>query len=223
MNKFKKRVVIIENDMKFRDLLVSLVEASGNYLYINSYSECEETLSKIKNDFPDIIVLNLEFPRMKGTDAIVEIRKIFPHVEILVISDYLEDEIVFEALSAGANGYLMRSSSVYNFINHLDELAQGGSPLSPAIARKLVDSIHISRISPLTTREGEVLKLITQGNSYAGIAKALNISKETSKTHIKNIYRKLKVRSKSEVVRKAFEDRIIPHGPITRSFASISN
>jgi DNA-binding CsgD family transcriptional regulator len=89
-------------------------------------------------------------------------------------------------------------------------LTQGGSPLSPVVARIIVESMHISRISPLTNREGEVLKLITQGNSYSRIANELHISKETSKTHIRNIYRKLNVKTKSDVVRKAFEERIVP-------------
>lgn len=210
MNKFKRRIVIIEHDEKFRTLLGSMIEASGNYLLINQYAECEEALHNLKRDFPDIIVMNVDFPQMKGTDAIPEFKQLFPQLSILVVTDYQDEEIVFGALSAGANGYIMRDSWANNFMGHLNELSNGGSPLSPAIARVIVESMHISRISPLTSRESEVLKLITQGNSYTRIASELNISKETSKSHIRNIYRKLNVKSKSEVVRKAFEERIVP-------------
>lgn len=210
MNKFKRRVVIIENDLKFRELINSIVEATETYLVANSYAECEDALKSIKNDYPDIILMNLDFPRMKGTEAIVELKKIFPQTTILVITDYQDEETVFGALGAGANGYVLKNNWLSNFAIYLNEIAQGGSPLSPIVSRMIVESMHISRVSPLTNREGEVLKLITQGNSYSRIANELNISKETSKTHIRNIYRKLNVRTKSDVVRKAFEDRIVP-------------
>ncbi len=209
MNKFKRRIVIIEHDEKFRSLISSMIDASGQYSLVNQYTECEEALSNVKKDFPDIIVMNIDFPKMKGTDAIPEIKRVFPQINILVVTDYQDEEIVFNALSAGANGYILRDSWAYNFMIHLNEIAQGGSPLSPSIAKIIVESMHVSRISPLTSREGQVLKLITQGNSYSRIANELHISKETSKSHIRNIYRKLNVKSKSEVVRKAFEERIV--------------
>jgi len=210
MNKFKRRVVIIEHDEKFRSLVGAMIEASGNYLLVNQYPGCEEAIHNLKRDFPDMIVMNIDFPQMKGTEAIPEIKRLFPQINILVVTDYQDEEIVFGALSAGANGYILRDAWAYNFIGHLNELSGGGSPLSPSIAKVIVESMHISRISPLTSREGQVLKLITQGNSYTRIANELNISKETSKSHIRNIYRKLNVKSKSEVVRKAFEERIVP-------------
>ena len=210
MHKFKRRIVVIEHDEKFRGLLCAMIEASGSYLLVNQYSECEEALRHLKRDFPDIVVMNIDFPQMKGTEAIPEIKQLFPQVSVLVVTDYQNEEIIFAALSAGANGYVLRDSWANNFSGHLNELSQGGSPLSPLIAKVIIESMHTSRISPLTSREGQVLKLITQGNSYSRIADELHISKETSKSHIRNIYRKLNVNSKSEVVRKAFEERIIP-------------
>ncbi len=210
MSKFKKRVIVIEHDAKFRELICSMVEAVDSYLIVNHYAECEDAARFMKNDYPDVILMNLDFPRMKGTEAISNFKKIFPHTHILVITDYQDEETIFNALSAGANGYVLRNNWLNNFATHLNELIQGGSPLSPLVARVIVESMHISRISPLTNREGEVLKLITQGNSYSRIANELNISKETSKTHIRNIYRKLNVKTKSDVVRKAFEERIVP-------------
>jgi DNA-binding NarL/FixJ family response regulator len=210
MNKFKRRVVVVEHDVKFRELLSSMVEASGAYLLVNQYETCEEALRFLKKDLPDMVVMNLDFPQMKGSEAIEEFKRFFPQLSILVVTDYQNEETVFSALSAGASGYVLRDSWITNFVSYLNELSQGGAPLSPPIARLIIESMHISRISPLTHREGEVLKLITQGNSYSRIANELHISKETSKTHIRNIYRKLNVRTKSDVVRKAFEDRIVP-------------
>jgi DNA-binding NarL/FixJ family response regulator len=210
MNKFKRRVIIVEHNTKFRELTCSLIEAMDSYVVVNAYPECEDALYSMKGDYPDIILMNIDFPRMKGPDAISEFKKIFPQTNILVITDYQDDDTIFNTLGAGANGYVLKNNWLNNFSNHLSELSQGGSPLSPIVARVIVNSLHVSRISPLTHREGEVLKLITQGNSYSRIASELNISKETSKTHIRNIYRKLNVKTKSDVVRKAFEERIVP-------------
>ncbi len=209
MHKIKKRVVVIEFESKLRELLASMVDASLNYTTVNTYSECEEALKHIKDDFPDIIAMNIEFPGMKGQEAIAKIKKILPQTDILIVADRQEEAKVFNALSAGADGYVLKSECVYNFISYLDELSNHGSPLSPVIARMIIESIKISRITPLTTRETEVLRLITQGNSYVLIAKQLNISKETSKTHIRNIYKKLKVNSKSEVVRVALQEHYV--------------
>lgn len=215
MIKFRKRIVLIESDQKFRELAVSLLETSSQYVVVNAYEDCETAMGRLKKDFPDIIITGLEFPQMKGNEAISKIRKQFPYVDILVITDYQEEDTIFSALTAGANGYLIKSTSVFHLIDRLDELVDGGAPLSPIIARKLIDSIHVSSVSPLTNRESEVLKLITQGNSYSGIANQLNISKETSKTHIRNIYKKLNVRTRSEVVRKAFEERYVPYSAMS--------
>jgi len=209
MHKIKKRVVVIEFESRLRELLASLVDASTNYTTVNTYRECEEAIKHIKDDFPDIIAMNIEFPGMKGQEAITKIKKILPQTDILIVADPLDEAKVFNALSAGADGYVLKSECVYHFISHLDELNSHGSPLSPFIARMIIESIQISRVSPLTTRETEVLRLITQGNSYVLIAKQLNISKETSKTHIRNIYKKLKVNSKSEVVRVALQEHYV--------------
>lgn len=209
MHKIKRRVVIIEHEAKLRDLLASLVDASTSYTTVNVYRECEEAIKNIKDDFPDIIAMNIEFPGMKGAEAITKIKKVLPQTNILIVAELLDDAKVFNALSAGADGYLLKSECVYNFISNLDDLATNGSPLSPAVARMIIESLQISRVSPLTSRETEVLRLITQGNSYVLIAKQLNISKETSKTHIRNIYKKLKVNSKSEVVRVALQEHYV--------------
>jgi DNA-binding NarL/FixJ family response regulator len=209
MQKFNKRIVIIEFDSKFRNLLSSLVDASQTYVTIAAYAECEEALENLRSDFPDIVVMNTRFPGMQGAEAIDEIRKVLPHADILIVADPADEQAVFHTISMGANGYLLKSDCVYNFVAHLDELAHGGSPISPSVARMIIESIHIARVTPLTSRETEVLRLITQGNSYSLIAKELNISKETSKTHIRNIYKKLNVSSKSQVVRRAMEERYV--------------
>lgn len=209
MHKIKKRVVVIEHESKLRELLSSLIDASTSYTTVNAYQDCEEAIKHIKDDYPDIIAMNIEFPGLKGQEAISRIKKILPQTDILIVADPLDETKVFNALSAGADGYVLKSECVYHFISYLDELNNHGSPLSPFIARMIIESIQISRMSPLTSRETEVLRLITQGNSYVLIAKQLNISKETSKTHIRNIYKKLKVNSKSEVVRVALQEHYI--------------
>jgi len=208
----RKRIVVIERDEKLKEMLNVTIEASGNYMLVQQYATAAEAVQRLRKDAPDLIIMNHDGDIHRSTDAISQIKKLQPHIHILVVNDTDEEDVVFASLSAGANGYVLREAWVLHFPLYLKDLAQGGSPLSPNVAKLLVQSMHVARVSPITHREGEVLRLITQGNTYSTIAEELNISKETSKTHIRNIYRKLNVNSLSEVVRKAFEDRIVPMG-----------
>ncbi|HEY0744369.1 MAG TPA: response regulator transcription factor [Chryseosolibacter sp.] len=208
MNSLKRRVIVIEADTKLRILITSLIEMSGKFLLINDYATCEEALKNLKLDGPDIIVMNLDYAGMKGIDAIRSFKKALMRVDILVVASYQETEIALGALSAGANGYIL-SSQLDTITAELDDIASGGSPLNSLIARKIIENLQVTHFSPISDRETEVLRLLIKGNTHTKVASHLNISSETAKTHIKNIYRKLKVNSRSEAVRKALEDRII--------------
>jgi DNA-binding NarL/FixJ family response regulator len=209
MNKPNHKIAVIHSDANFGEILCSLVETSDSFSLTGRYENCIDALQSIERDAPDIIVMGLDSPPANGNgvDAIPKFRKLFPGVNVLVIADCKAGEIVFGALNAGANGCILRDSMSNGFIRHLHELVQGGVPISPSIARTIVESMRTTR---LTNREIQVLNLITHGNSYTQIACELKISKETSKTHIRNIYRKLNVSKKSEAVRKAFDDKIVP-------------
>jgi len=210
MDKFKNRIVIIEQDNVSRELLCSWVESSDSFLLVNSYANYETAMQPMKSDFPDIIVLGLSFPEIQGVKSVRDIKRLYGDVNLLVITECRTKEIIFNTLSSGANGYILRTSQPKNFLRHLITMTKGGSPLSPMISKVIVESLHRRRDLPLTQREDQVLGLITLGNSYSQIASELKISKQTSKTHIRNIYRKLNVKNKLEVVKKALEGQIIP-------------
>jgi DNA-binding NarL/FixJ family response regulator len=209
MTFYKKRCVIINSDDKFVAVCSSLIELSEKFLCINFYTNCDEALQNLKRDLPDIVIMDVDYPQMKGPQIIGRIKDFNAAIEIMIVTDYEDDELVFNALSAGANGYILKNSFMPLLIESLSSIAKGQSPISPSITRKLVSSIQVSRSSPLTSRETEILKLITHGKSYSIIAAELGISEFTSRTHIKNIYRKLKVNSKSQAVRKALVEKLV--------------
>jgi DNA-binding NarL/FixJ family response regulator len=209
---FKKRIVLIDSDVKFLTVASSMIELSDKFVLVNTYQSCEEAISRLPKDLPDIILMEADFPSMKGTTAVLAIKGLYPLIEILIITNYIDDDVIFEMLSCGATGYLLKNNCVANLKSHLEMHSRGESAIDPIVARRLVGRIHTNRFSPLTFRETEVMKRIAHGKSYTAIAKELGISSETSKTHIKNIYRKLKVNSKSQAVTKAISDKLIHVG-----------
>jgi DNA-binding NarL/FixJ family response regulator len=209
---FKKRIVLIDSDVKFLTVASSMVELSEKFVFVNSYLSCEEAIAHLPKDLPDIIAMEVDFPTMKGTSAVLAIKALYPMVEIIIITNYIDDDIIFDVLSSGATGYLLKSHCVVDLRSQLEIHSRGESAIDPIVARRLVSRIHTNRFSPLTFRETEVMKRMAHGKSYTAIAKELGISSETSKTHIKNIYRKLKVNSKSQAVTKAISDKLIHVG-----------
>lgn len=126
-----------------------------------------------------------------------------------MVTVYEDSELVFEALKSGASGYITKSSNYVELLTALEEISRGGAPMSSRIARMVIDNFHVNPNSPLTRRETEILQLISEGKTYTQISEELFISKETSKTHIKNIYSKLQVNSRAEALAKANQDKLI--------------
>jgi DNA-binding NarL/FixJ family response regulator len=153
--------------------------------------------------------MDIELPGMNGIEAIAKIKAIQPQTQVVVITVYENDELVFKALCEGASGYLTKNMPLQKLIESLKELENGGAPMSTNIARLVVSSFHKNRQSPLTARELEVLELLASGKSYSTIADQLFVDKETVKSHIKNIYLKLEVHSKAEAIEKARKSKYI--------------
>ena len=147
--------------------------------------------------------------RNLGIEGIRRIKKIRTDIEIIVVTVHDDDIKVFDALCAGASGYLTKNISPQNLLNAIDEVSTGGAPMSTNIARMVIKSFQKSAESPLSSRETEVLQLLGRGKSYTMIADDLFIDKETVRSHIKNIYRKLEVSSKAEAIEKANRERFI--------------
>ena len=205
----KKRVLLIEDDQEIRNSFSLIVNSSPNFMVINAYSNCEDAIKHLQGDRPDYILMDIELPGMNGIKGTKIIKDKFPSAEVVMVTVYEDSDLVFEALKAGASGYITKSANYMELLAALDEITKGGAPMSSKIARLVIDNFHINPNSPLTKRETEILQLISEGKTYTQISEQLFISKETSKTHIKNIYAKLQVNCKSEALARAAMDKLI--------------
>src|SRR6478609_9549543 len=206
---FKKRVMIVEDDQEIRNSFTLIVNSSQKFTVVNAYGNSEDAIDNLHRDKPEIVLMDIELPVMNGIQATKIIKDKAPHVDIVMVSVYEDSELVFEALKAGASGYITKSANYLELLTALEEIMKGGAPMSSRIARMVIDNFHVNPNSPLTKRETEILQLISEGKTYTQISEELFISKETAKTHIKNIYSKLQVNSKSEAIAKANHDKLI--------------
>ena len=203
------RVVIVEDDTLIREGFTNLINQSDNLICIANYDNCEEAIKNLTKDDPQIILMDIGLPGISGIEGIRRIKKIRADIEIIVVTVHDDDIKVFDALCAGASGYLTKNISPENLLSAIDEVSSGGAPMSTNIARMVIKSFQKSVESPLSSRETEVLQLLGRGKSYTMIADDLFIDKETVRSHIKNIYRKLEVSSKAEAIEKANRERFI--------------
>jgi DNA-binding NarL/FixJ family response regulator len=206
---FKKRVMIVEDDQEIRNSFSLIVNSSQRFVVVGAYGDCEEAISSLNKDKPEIVLMDIELPGMNGIKGTQIIKEKSPNTEVVMVTVYEDSELVFEALKAGASGYITKSANYMELLSALDEIIRGGAPMSSRIARMVIDNYHINPNSPLTKRETTILQLISEGKTYTQISEELFISKETAKTHIKNIYSKLQVNSKSEAIAKANVEKLI--------------
>lgn len=199
----KKKIVIIEDNNKIREGFAAVIDSSGKYQVAGHYDNCEEAIRNLERDEPDVVLIDIELPGMNGIEGTLKIKKQCPDCIVLIITVFEESEKVFKSLCAGASGYLVKNSNLEEIIRSIDEALAGGAPMSLHIARMVVQSFKLASDSPLSARETEVLQSIAEGKSYSKIALDLFISRETVRSHIKNIYQKLAVNSKSDALKIA--------------------
>ncbi|MCX6182974.1 MAG: response regulator transcription factor [Bacteroidetes bacterium] len=203
------RIVIIEDNKDIREAFTLLLNLRDDFLVVNAYSNCEDALKNIEEDAPHIVLMDIDLPGMSGIEGTKIIKKNLPSANIIIITVFENGKTVFDALCAGATGYLTKNSDKDRLMSAIDEVIKGGAPMSSKIARLVVQSFQKNRNSPLTSRETEILSQIAEGKSYTNIADTIFISKETVKYHIKNIYIKLQVNNKADAIKRANEDRLI--------------
>ena len=204
-----KRIVIIEDNQQIREAFASLLAFRDDFLVVGQYENCEDALADLQEDQPDIVLMDVDLPGISGIEGTKKIKKQLPKANVIIITVFENGKTVFDALCAGASGYLTKNSDKDKLLNAIDEVLSGGAPMSSKIARMVVSSFQKNTNSPLTERETEILSQIAEGKSYTSIAENLFISKETVKFHIKNIYLKLQVNNKADALKKANEDRLI--------------
>ncbi|MBF01878.1 MAG: DNA-binding response regulator [Flavobacterium sp.] len=196
-----KRIVLIEDYELVRNTYKEMINSTEDFEVVGDFECCEIAIPKLEELQPDILFMDINLPGMNGIEGIRIIKKQFPRVAIIVITVNEESNYVFEALCAGAVGYITKVSGKQKIIEALEQLNQGGAPMSVKIARMVVESFQEKKLNELSDRENEVLTLLAKGKSYASIGDALNVSVNTIKTHVRNIYEKLHVTSKDEVIK----------------------
>ena len=204
-----EKIVIVEDNEQIRDAFQTLLSLRPTFNVIATYESCEEALEKFEQDAPDIVLMDVDLPGISGIEGTKRMIKQRPKTQIIIITVFENGKTVFDALCAGASGYLTKNSDQSSILSAIDEVLSGGAPMSSKIARMVVQSFQKNRNSPLTERETEILSQISEGKSYTTIADAIFISKETVKFHIKNIYLKLQVNNKAAALKIANEERLI--------------
>lgn len=202
-------VSIVEDDRDISSSLAKLINNTNAFTCIHQYHDCQTGVEGIVNDPPDIVLMDIGLPDRSGIEAIGQIRAKLPELNIIVLTAHENDDYVFNALCAGASGYIIKEASMERIIGAMKEVLDGGAPMSTQIARMVVQSFQRKTTTLISEREKEVLNELCQGKSYKMIADTLFISEETVRRHLKNIYRKLHVGSKSEAVAKAIKERLV--------------
>lgn len=209
----KYNIWIVEDDVFFKESLEELIRSEENLKLALSVSSVEEELEALKESkVPDIILHDIGLPGKTGIEAIPMIKEYFPEAAIIMLTIFDDDERVFEAIKAGAEGYLLKRTPGDKILGAVHEVVNGGAPMSPGIAKKVLNMLPFGgpkKDSNLTPRETEILKLLVDGLTMDMISGELDISSGTVDSHIKNIYKKLHVHNRAEVVSKAIKDRLI--------------
>lgn len=203
-------MVVVEDQRRTREGLVSLLNGSAGMQVVGQYGSAEDALAGIAADRPHVILTDLGLPKMNGIELVERLRDLLPSVPILVLTVHGEDRHVFDALCSGACGYLLKDVEPARLLAAIRELYDGGAPMSPEVARRVVLMFQkfvppTTGVNQLSDREREVIQLLAEGHSYKTCADRLAVSHDTVRFHVRNIYEKLHVHSKSEAVIKALK------------------
>ena len=207
-------VAIVEDDRSTREGLGLLINGSPGYSCVGTYGSVEEALRRIAGRLPDVLLLDIHLPGLPGSEGVRVFREKYPSVQVLMLTIYAEQEQVFESICNGACGYLLKKTPPAKLLEAIREAYDGGSPMSPEIARKVVTLFQKTGPPPridqqLTPQEVRLLQCLSQGYSYQAAGNELRISINTIRNYVRSIYEKLHVHSKSEAVSKALRSRII--------------
>lgn len=202
-------VAIVEDDHEIRESLALIIDSTPGYTCKLVFANAEDAVAQLSKEDPDVVLMDVELPGISGIQAVAKLKPILTETDFIMLTVRDDDATVFDAICAGATGYLLKNTPPNRLLQAIDEVKMGGSPMSRSIARKVLASFTKPEPNPLSERETEILRHLCEGHNYRVIADKLFVSGHTVRTHIKNIYKKLHVSSRAEAVRKAIQDKIV--------------
>ena len=202
------RIAIVEDDVELLKGITQTISLSDETDVIASFTNAEDFLKEAETLNVDITLMDIGLPKQSGIECMKQLKPLFPKMQFLMWTTFEDDEKIFDALKAGASGYILKTATAQQLIQAISELHQGGSPMSSSIARKVIASFHASQIKQseynITNRESEILELLAKGYRYKEIAAKLFVSLETVRSHVHHIYEKLQVSSRTDALNKMF-------------------
>ena len=208
------RVAILEDQREIREGLRELIDGAEDFRCSAIFGSVEEVLAQIGRDLPDVLLVDIGLPGVSGIEGIRMLKELYPGLVLVVLTVFDDDQRIFEAICAGASGYLLKKTPAPRLIERIREAAAGGAPMSPEVASRVIALFRQARPAPasghgLTPHEQRLLKLLVDGHNYKTAAVELRVSVNTISFHIRRIYEKLHVHSKSEAVSKALRNQIV--------------
>lgn len=208
------KTAVVEDMKEIRDGLTTLINFTDGFRCTGSYPSMEEALARLPHNIPDVLLSDIGLPGMNGIEGIRILKERYPEMQILMLTVYDDDDRIFDALCAGASGYLLKRTPPAKLLDNIREAMSGGSPVSPEVATRVIRFFREFHNPDredyaLTPHETRLLKLLTEGYNYQTAAEKLGVSYNTIKFHVRHIFDKLQVHSKSEAVVKAMRDRLV--------------
>jgi len=201
------KVAIVEDSKRTREGLQTIINLSSEYRCVCACETAEEALRVLPQHQPEVVLMDIQLPKMSGIDCVAQLKRLLPEVQVVMVTVYEDPDRIFRALRAGASGYLLKRSAPEQVLTAIRDVQQGGVPMSGEIARKVIGhfqsaSASASEVEKLSGRERDVLEQVAHGFANKEIADRLNITAETVRWHLKHIYQKLHVRSRTEAAMK---------------------
>lgn len=208
------KTAIVEDMRDIREGLATLINFTDGFSCMGSYRSMEEAIPRIRHQTPDVLLSDIGLPGMNGIDGIRILKDLYPQMTVLMLTVYDDDDRIFDAICAGASGYLLKRTPPAKLLENIREAVSGGAPMSPEVAMRVIKLFREVRPPErvdydLTPHETRLLKLLVEGHNYVTASEELKISYNTIKFHVRNIYDKLQVHSKSEAVAIAMRDRLV--------------
>jgi DNA-binding NarL/FixJ family response regulator len=202
------KVAIYEDNESLRETLASIIRATPEFELAGEFGHCLDAIKNTSAFEPNVVLMDIDMPGKNGIEGLKEIKSRFPDINVIINTVFEDDDRIFQAIKNGATGYLLKKNSLASLIQSIRDVHEGGAPMSPYVARRVLDIQHEvnkkNYIQLLSDREKEILELLAKGHSYKMVAAQLYISIDTVRTYIKRIYEKLHVHSITEAVHKVF-------------------